>query len=75
MTGAPTVAVATTTLRVLPTRTELQSQLVHGYRPAFRLAESGPSLMLVHGIGDSSATWFHVLPALARRHTVIAQAR
>ncbi|MFC7659129.1 alpha/beta fold hydrolase [Pseudonocardia benzenivorans] len=28
--------------------------------------------MLVHGIGDSSRTWAPVLPALARRHLVIA---
>nr|WP_255426408.1 alpha/beta hydrolase [Pseudonocardia sp. C8] len=29
-------------------------------------------MVLVHGIGDSSATWEAVLPALARRHLVIA---
>ena len=60
------------TLRVLPTGTELQFRMVHGYRRAFRVAGSGPPVVLVHGIGDSSATWAPVLPTLARRHLVIA---
>ncbi|MHA6781447.1 alpha/beta fold hydrolase [Pseudonocardia saturnea] len=60
------------TLRVLPTGAELQFRMVHGYRRAFRVAGSGPPVVLVHGIGDSSATWAPVLPALARRHLVIA---
>src|SRR3954454_18058244 len=33
---------------------------------------SGPPLLLIHGIGDSSETWLEVIPELARRHTVIA---
>ncbi|MFD0665749.1 alpha/beta fold hydrolase [Thermocatellispora tengchongensis] len=45
---------------------------VHGYRRAFRMAGDGPPLLLIHGIGDSSATWEPVLPLLARRFTVIA---
>ncbi|MFN2497351.1 MAG: alpha/beta fold hydrolase [Pseudonocardiaceae bacterium] len=32
----------------------------------------GPPLLLIHGIGDSSDTWREVIPALARRHLVIA---
>ncbi|MBW0088413.1 alpha/beta hydrolase [Pseudonocardia sp. KRD-184] len=60
------------TVHALPTGTELQFRMVHGYRRAFRIAGSGPPLVLVHGIGDSSATWAPVLPALARRHLVIA---
>jgi pimeloyl-ACP methyl ester carboxylesterase len=51
---------------------ELRFRLVHGYRRAFRVAGSGPPLVLIHGIGDSSATWEQVIPALARRHLVIA---
>jgi pimeloyl-ACP methyl ester carboxylesterase len=47
-------------------------RMVHGYRRAFRIAGSGPLLLLVHGIGDSGATWSAVLPALARTHTVLA---
>jgi len=33
---------------------------------------SGPPLLLVHGIGDSSETWAGVMPALAEKYTVIA---
>jgi pimeloyl-ACP methyl ester carboxylesterase len=51
---------------------DLQFRMIHGYRRAFRVAGSGPPLVLIHGIGDSSATWDTVLPALARRHLVIA---
>jgi pimeloyl-ACP methyl ester carboxylesterase len=47
-------------------------RVVHGYRRAFRYAGSGPPIVLIHGIGDSSATWEPVLAALARRHLVIA---
>ncbi len=36
------------------------------------MAGSGPVLLLLHGIGDSSQAWLPVLPALARTHTVIA---
>ncbi len=50
----------------------IESRIVHGYRRVFRVAGSGPPLLLIHGIGDSSATWRSVLPALARHHLVIA---
>jgi pimeloyl-ACP methyl ester carboxylesterase len=50
----------------------IESRVVHGYRRVFRIAGSGPPLLLIHGIGDSSATWRTVLPALARKHLVIA---
>ncbi|MDI2126081.1 alpha/beta fold hydrolase [Yinghuangia seranimata] len=45
---------------------------VHGYRRAFRMLGSGPPLLLIHGIGDSSATWLPVLGELARHYTVVA---
>lgn len=51
---------------------ELQYRVVHGYRRAFRMAGKGPALVLIHGIGDSSATWTDLIPDLARTHTVIA---
>ncbi|MFF4799491.1 alpha/beta fold hydrolase [Streptomyces sp. NPDC001351] len=51
---------------------ELQYRMVHGYRRAFRMAGEGPALVLIHGIGDSSATWAELIPDLARTHTVIA---
>lgn len=60
-------------LGAVPARdAELRHRTVHGYRRAFRVAGSGPALVLVHGIGDSSRTWEPVLSALARRHLVIA---
>lgn len=45
---------------------------VHGYRRAFRIAGAGPAILLIHGLGDSSATWNDVIPHLAKTHTVIA---
>ena len=45
---------------------------VHGYRRAYRMAGTGPVLLLLHGIGDSSESWLPVMHALARHHTVIA---
>ncbi len=45
---------------------------VHGYRRAYVKAGTGPALLLVHGIGDSSDTWRPVFEELARHHTVIA---
>jgi pimeloyl-ACP methyl ester carboxylesterase len=45
---------------------------IHGYWRAFRMVGSGPPLLLIHGIGDSSDTWLKVIPELARRYTVIA---
>ncbi len=50
----------------------VESRVVHGYRRVYRIAGSGPPLLLIHGIGDSSATWRTVLPILARKHLVIA---
>ena len=50
----------------------LRHLVVHGYRRAYRMAGEGPALVLIHGIGDSSATWVELIPDLARRHTVIA---
>jgi pimeloyl-ACP methyl ester carboxylesterase len=35
-------------------------------------AGAGPPLVLIHGLGASTFTWRHVMPALARRHRVIA---
>ena len=53
-------------------RVRVESRIVHGYRRVFRIGGSGPALLLIHGIGDSSETWRGVLPALARSHLVIA---
>jgi pimeloyl-ACP methyl ester carboxylesterase len=45
---------------------------VHGYRRAYVMAGSGPVLLLIHGIGDSSDSWRPVLEELAEHHTVVA---
>jgi pimeloyl-ACP methyl ester carboxylesterase len=50
----------------------LAFQTIHGYRRAYLRGGTGPALLLVHGIGDSSDTWQSVIGELARRHTVVA---
>ena len=51
---------------------ELQFRTIHGYRRAFRIAGSGPAVLLIHGVGDNSTAWQPVHSRLARRFTVIA---
>jgi pimeloyl-ACP methyl ester carboxylesterase len=50
----------------------LEVRTIHGYRRAFRIAGSGPAILLIHGIGDNSSTWHTVQSKLAQRFTVIA---
>jgi pimeloyl-ACP methyl ester carboxylesterase len=50
----------------------LHTRTIHGYRRAFMMGGSGPALLFIHGIGDSSETWREVLSALAGDYTVIA---
>jgi pimeloyl-ACP methyl ester carboxylesterase len=50
----------------------LEFRTIHGYRRAFRVAGSGPAVLLIHGIGDNSSTWDTVQTKLAQRFTVIA---
>ncbi len=50
----------------------LEFRTIHGYRRAFRIAGSGPVILLIHGIGDNSTTWETVQAKLAQRFTVIA---
>lgn len=50
----------------------LQYRTIHGYQRAFRVAGSGPAVLLIHGIGDNSTTWSTVQTKLAQRFTVIA---
>src|SRR3981081_1750762 len=50
----------------------LQFRTIHGYGRAFRVAGSGPAILLIHGIGDNSTTWSTVQTKLAQRFTVIA---
>ena len=50
----------------------LEFRTIHGYRRAYRVAGSGPAILLIHGIGDNSTTWSTVQSKLAQRFTVIA---
>jgi pimeloyl-ACP methyl ester carboxylesterase len=50
----------------------LEFRTIHGYRRAYRIAGSGPAILLIHGIGDNSTTWNTVQAKLAQRFTVIA---
>ena len=45
---------------------------IHGHDVGYRMAGSGPALLLIHGLTGSSTTWREVMPALADRFTVIA---
>ncbi|OBK28946.1 hypothetical protein A5634_19250 [Mycobacterium asiaticum] len=54
------------------TEPTLQYRMIHGHRRAFRIAGSGPVIVLLHGVGDSSTTWEPVHAKLAQRFTVIA---
>jgi pimeloyl-ACP methyl ester carboxylesterase len=51
---------------------KVRYRTIHGHRRAFRMAGSGPAVLLLHGIGDSSESWVDVMDDLARDHTVIA---
>ena len=46
--------------------------ILHGHEVTYRTAGSGPVLLLLHGIANSSETWEGVAPALAERFTLIA---
>src|ERR1700756_4283512 len=50
----------------------LEYRTIHGYKRAYRIAGSGPAILLIHGIGDNSTTWNTVQAKLAQRFTVIA---
>ncbi len=52
--------------------TAIRFRTIHGYRRAYRMMGSGPALLLLHGIGDSSEGWRPLMPALAEHFTVIA---
>src|SRR5438094_854255 len=54
------------------TEFRLRHQVVHGHDVGYRMAGEGPAIVLVHGLAGSSTTWREVMPALAKRHLVIA---
>src|ERR687888_1191451 len=45
---------------------------LHGHRMIYRIAGSGPAVVLVHGMVNSSRHWEEVAVRLASDHTVIA---
>ena len=45
---------------------------LHGHQVVYRIAGSGPPVVLVHGMVNSSRHWRPVAMRLAERHTVIA---
>lgn len=45
---------------------------LHGHTFRYRMAGSGPALVLLHGITCTSETWEAIIPALAKHFTVIA---
>jgi pimeloyl-ACP methyl ester carboxylesterase len=45
---------------------------LHGRRVIYRVAGSGPPVVLIHGMLNSSSHWREVALNLAREHTVIA---
>jgi pimeloyl-ACP methyl ester carboxylesterase len=58
--------------RVAPDSFELQETVLHGHRVAYRMAGSGPVIVLIHGVTSTSATWERVAPYLATQFTVVA---
>ena len=45
---------------------------LHGEQYSCRIAGSGSTIVLLHGIAASSATWEKVIPRLVEHHTVVA---
>src|SRR5215208_6774656 len=45
---------------------------LHGHRAVYRVAGSGPTVVLIHGMINSSSHWKAVATQLARSHRVIA---
>lgn len=58
--------------RTKPLDTTTRFVTIHGHRRAYRMCGSGPALLLLHGIGDSSASWVPLMRSLAEQYTVIA---
>ncbi len=60
-------------LRAVPSdATGVQFATLHGYKRAYRMAGSGPAVLLLHGIGDNSLAWEPLFAELSEKFTVIA---
>jgi pimeloyl-ACP methyl ester carboxylesterase len=59
-------------------RTPSVASVVDGRMPltggaiSYTKAGTGPAVLLIHGLGGTRGTWRHLIPGLARTHTVIA---
>jgi pimeloyl-ACP methyl ester carboxylesterase len=60
--------------RVLPPSQQFEEWEIelHGRRVIYRIAGSGPAIVLIHGMLNSSSHWQSVALELARDHTVVA---
>src|SRR6202000_526222 len=45
---------------------------LHGERVAYRDVGTGETLLLVHGMAGSSATWRAIIPGLSKKYRVVA---
>lgn len=60
-------------LRAVPSdATGVQYATLHGYKRAYRMAGSGPAVLLLHGIGDNSLAWEPLFQQLSEKFTVVA---
>lgn len=50
----------------------IQTIDIHGYKRAFISVGHGPTLLLIHGIGDSCQTWAQLIPEFAKHYHVLA---
>lgn len=57
---------------VIPPAFDAWQVEIHGHRVIYRIAGSGPPVVLIHGMVNSSRHWERVALALAQNHTVIA---
>ncbi len=51
---------------------DVEHVTIHGHRRAYVKTGSGPTLLLLHGLGCDHRTWHPVIEALSRHHTVLA---
>ncbi|HET7418271.1 MAG TPA: alpha/beta hydrolase [Solirubrobacterales bacterium] len=51
---------------------EVHEAILHGHRAVYRVAGSGPNIVLIHGMINSSRHWEAVAQRLARSYRVIA---
>jgi pimeloyl-ACP methyl ester carboxylesterase len=51
---------------------ELKHVRIHGHDLGYRIAGQGPTVLLIHGIAGSSATWRDVMRRLGSRYTLVA---